>query len=90
MSNLVSRINDIGIDEFNNGATFDMAALNNNSQEAAMERVYTDTDSSLVFEVKEYLNNTDTLGVSSIITSTSTTTDTQGNSTDDTVWGFMR
>lgn len=70
------------IDDVNSGSTFDMAAINNNSTNTPESAVYSDSDSSLVYEVKEYLNSTDTTGLSSIITYTTTTTDTNGNSVE--------
>ncbi|MBO7698422.1 MAG: hypothetical protein J6S38_05255 [Erysipelotrichaceae bacterium] len=62
----------------NNGSTFDMAALNNNSTNTPESAVYSDSDQSLVYDVKEYLNSTDTLGLSSIITYTTSTTGADG------------
>lgn len=59
------------IEDVNNASTFDMAAVNNNADYAPASTVYTDDDASLALEIKEYLNSTDTLGLSSIITSAS-------------------
>ncbi|MBO4918726.1 MAG: hypothetical protein J5365_01070 [Erysipelotrichaceae bacterium] len=70
------------IDDFNNGSTFDMAAINNNSLNTPQSSVYTDSDSSLVYEVKDYLNSTDTTGVSSIIKATSMSKDDDGNNVE--------
>ena len=67
------------IEDVNNGSTFDMAAVNNNAANAPQSAVYTDDDTSLVYEVKDYLNSTDTTGVSTIIVSTSSTQDANGN-----------
>ena len=67
------------IEDVNNGSTFDMAAVNNNAANAPQSAVYTDDDTSLVYEVKDYLNSTDTTGVSTIIVSTSSTQDADGN-----------
>ena len=67
------------IEDVNNGSTFDMAAVNNNAANAPQSAVYTDDDTSLVYEVKDYLNSTDTTGVSTIIVSTSSTQDVNGN-----------
>ncbi|MBQ1482659.1 MAG: membrane lipoprotein lipid attachment site-containing protein [Erysipelotrichaceae bacterium] len=67
------------IEDVNNGSTFDMAAVNNNAANAPQSSVYTDDDTSLVYEVKDYLNSTDTTGVSTIIVSTSSTQDADGN-----------
>ena len=66
------------IDDFNNGNTFDMAAVNNNSTNAPASSIYLDSDESLIYEVKDYINSTDTIGVSSIITYTTTSTDSEG------------
>ena len=71
------------IADYNNGSTFDMAALNNNSNEAPQSNVYTDDDDSLVYEVKEYLNSTDALGLSSVITYATTKTDDDGKDVDE-------
>ena len=70
------------IADVNNGSTFDMAAVNNNSSNAPQSTVYTDSDSSLAFEVKEYLNSTDTTGLSTIITSTTSTTGADGTAVE--------
>lgn len=70
------------IDDANSGSTFDMAAINNNSLNTPQSTVYTDSDSSLVYEVKEYLNSTDTTGVSSIIKATSMSKDDDGNNVE--------
>ena len=71
------------IDDYNNGSSFDMAALNNNSNEEPQSSIYTDDDSSLVYEVKEYLNSTDSTGLSSIITYATKTTDDEGNDVEE-------
>ena len=70
------------IDDVNNGSTFDTAALNNNSQASPESQVYTDSDTALAYEVKEYLNSTAANGLSSIITSTVTSTDAEGKQVD--------
>ena len=70
------------LNDINNGSTFDTAALNNNTQSEPISSVYTDTDTSLAIEVKEYLNSNTNLGVSPIITSTVSSTDAQGNATE--------
>ncbi|MBR4462301.1 MAG: membrane lipoprotein lipid attachment site-containing protein [Erysipelotrichaceae bacterium] len=71
------------IEDYNNGSTFDMAALNNNSNESPQSSIYTDDDSSLVYEVKEYLNSNDALGLSPVIIYATTTTDDEGNDVED-------
>lgn len=70
------------IEDANNGSTFDMAAANNNSKNTPSSAVYSDSDQSLVYEVKEYLNSTDTTGISTIITNVGSTTDADGNSVE--------
>ncbi len=71
------------IEDTNNGSTFDMAAANNNSQGTAESKIYTDDDTSYVYEVKEYINSTDTVGLSTIITHAATGTDSEGNTVED-------
>ena len=67
------------IEDANNGSTFDMAAINNNSLNAPMSAVYTDDDTTLVFDIKDYLNSTDSTGISTVIINTVTSTDNDGN-----------
>ncbi len=67
------------IDDTNNGSTFDMAAVNNNAQAAPQSSIYTDDDTTLVYEVKEYVNSTDQTGLSTIITSVVSSQDASGN-----------
>lgn len=59
------------IEDVNNGSTFDMAAANNGYSQDTSASVYIDSD-DLIIEVKQYLNETETTGLSSIITSTNT------------------
>jgi hypothetical protein len=70
------------IEDFNNGSTFDMAAANNNSINTPSTSVYSDSDQSLVYEVKEYLNSTDKTGLSTVIVNIATSTDADGNQTE--------
>lgn len=70
------------IEDVNNGSTFDMAAVNNNSTNTPQSNVYSDSDESLVYDVKEYLNSTDTLGLSSIITYTTSAVGADGTSSE--------
>ena len=70
------------IDDVANGSTFDMAAVNNNADAAPQSTVYTDDDTSLAFEVKDYLNSTDKTGISSIIVNTKSSQDANGNTTE--------
>ena len=67
------------IDAVNNGSTFDMAAIDNNSSSTPETSIYRDTDSDLVLEVKDYLNSTDTTGLSTIITRIVESNDADGN-----------
>lgn len=57
------------IEDVNNGSTFDMAAANNGYSQDTSASVYIDSD-DLIIEIKQYLNETETTGLSSIITST--------------------
>lgn len=70
------------IDDTKIGSTFDMAAVNNNAASAPVSNVYTDDDTSLAFEVKEYLNSTNATGLSGIITNTATTQGADGNTVE--------
>ena len=70
------------IADVNSGSTFDMAAVNNNSTNTPQSNVYSDADETLAYDVKEYLNSTDTLGLSSIITSTNSTVGADGTSVE--------
>jgi len=70
------------IEDVNNGSTFDMAAVNNNAANAPVSSVYTDDDSSLAFEVKDYLNSTDSTGLSTVILNTASSQDANGNVTE--------
>ena len=67
------------IEEVKAGATFDMAVANNGYQYEATNQVYLDTQSTLDLYVKQYLSETTNLGLSSVITSVSSTTDADGN-----------
>ena len=55
------------IEDVKAGTTFDTAAVNNNSTNTPATSIYTDSNASLNLSVKEYLNSTDTTGLSSII-----------------------
>jgi hypothetical protein len=70
------------IEDVKNGSTFDMAAVNNNAANAPQSAVYTDDDASLAYEVKEYLNSTENTGLSTILVSTASSTDENGNAVD--------
>ena len=70
------------IEDVNNGSTFDMAAVNNNSTNTPQSTVYSDSDETLVYDVKEYLNSTDTIGLSSIITYTTSAVGTDGTTAE--------
>ena len=70
------------IEDVNNGSTFDMAAVNNNSTNTPQSTVYSDSDETLVYDVKEYLNSTDTIGLSSIITYTTSAVGADGTTAE--------
>ena len=74
------------IDDTKNGSTFDMAAANNNSQLTPEAQVYLDTDSTLVYDVKQYVNDTDTTGVSEVIPYVTTATGTDGSTSETTTY----
>ncbi|MBQ6560308.1 MAG: hypothetical protein IJL85_05720 [Erysipelotrichaceae bacterium] len=74
------------IEDYNNGSSFDMAALNNNSNEAPQSSIYTDDDSTLVYEVKEYLNSNDATGLSPVIIFATKTTDDEGNDVEESTY----
>lgn len=67
------------IDAVNAGSTFDMAAIDNGYNQDCSEAIYLDSD-ELPVDVKSYINDTDTVGLSKIITVTNTATDSDGNS----------
>ncbi len=59
------------IEEVNNGSTFEMACANNGYASEVSEAIYLDSDSDLDYNVKDYLNSTDTTGLSTVIESDS-------------------
>ena len=59
------------IEEVNNGSTFEMACANNGYTNEVSEAIYLDSDSDLDYNVKDYLNSTDTTGLSTVIESDS-------------------
>lgn len=63
------------VEDVNNGSSFNEAAVNAGYETAPLENVYSDTDSSLVLEVKDYLNSTDNVGLSTIISSKTSSKD---------------
>ena len=67
------------IEEVKAGSTFDMAAVNNEFITSPEEGVYLITDNNLPFEVKEYMEDTNNVGLSSIITTSTSTQDSEGN-----------
>jgi len=67
------------IEDVNTGMTFAEAAVANGYAGEPSSQVYLDTDDAIPVEVKSYVNETNTLGISTVITSLSTTTDTDGN-----------
>ena len=74
------------INDANNGSTFDMAAVNNNSVNTPESAVYLDTDTSLAYEVKEYVNSVNGMGISTIIPSTTSTNNADGTTTETTTY----
>ena len=70
------------IEDFNSGSTFDMAAINNNCLNTPQSTVYTDSDSSLVYDIKDYLNSTDTVGISPVITTVTPSTSDEGETVE--------
>lgn len=70
------------LNDVNNGSTFDMAAVNNNSLTTAESQIYTDKDTTLAYEVKQYVNTANGVGVSDIITHTDVTTAADGSSSE--------
>lgn len=68
------------IEDVNNGATFDTAAVNNGYSQETTASVYIDSD-DLVVDVKKYLNETNNTGISSIITSTNSSANADGTTT---------
>lgn len=66
------------IEDVNAGKDFATAAADNGYQADCSEFVALDSD-DLVLEVKEYINSTDKTGISSVIETTTSTTDTEGN-----------
>lgn len=65
------------IDAVNSGSTFDMAAIAQGVETAPIANVYLDS-SELEIVIKEYLNSTENTGLSSIITTTSTSKNDEG------------
>ena len=70
------------IEDVKGGSTFDMAAVNNNADSAPVSSVYTDDDTTLAFEVKDYLNSNENTGPSSVIVNTTTTQGTDGTAVE--------
>lgn len=70
------------IDAVNNEEnTFEYACTENGYDDEVTETLYTDSDSDLPVEVKDYVLNTDKTGLSDIIEVSTTITDSDGNST---------
>lgn len=67
------------LDAINNGTSFEMACTNNGYDQQIAEAIYTDSDDMLAYEVKQYLTDTDKLGLSSIITASTSSQDADGN-----------
>lgn len=70
------------IDAVNNEeSTFEYACTENGYEGEVSETLYTDSDSDLPVEVKDYVLNTENTGVSNVIEVATTMTDSDGNST---------
>ena len=74
------------IADVQSGSTFDMAAVNNNAASAPASSVYTDDDTSLAFEIKDYLNSTDKTGLSSVIVNTTTSQGADGSTVENSTY----
>lgn len=61
--------------------TFEYACTENGYEGEVSETLYTDSDSDLPVEVKDYVLNTENTGVSDVIEVSTTMTDSDGNST---------
>ncbi len=61
--------------------TFEYACTENGYTSEVSETLYTDSDSDLPVDVKDYVLNTETTGLSDVIEVSTTTTDSDGNST---------
>ena len=72
------------IEDVNGGTTFDTAAVNNGSTNTPESSVYLDSSSSLNLEVKNYLNSTDKIGLSSIIPYTTAASTSDGQTSETT------
>jgi len=70
------------LDDVGQGTSFDTAVLNNGYTGDASPFIFCSNDSSLNTNVAEYVNSTDTTGISSIITYTTTTTGEDGSEVD--------
>ena len=70
------------IEDINDGNTFDTAVLNNGYELDATPHVYIESDETLPLEVKTYISETSTTGLSGVITTSTVTTDADGNSVD--------
>lgn len=66
------------IKDVENGSTFETAAANNGYETECTPAVFLDSD-DLALAVKNYLNETDTEGLSKVITDTNTSQDADGN-----------
>ena len=67
------------IEDFNSGKTFETAAVDNGYAYDCPVQVYLDSDELLPLNVKSYLNETVSTGLSQIIVVTDTNTDADGN-----------
>lgn len=62
------------------GGDFETLAAEAGYSMDASAKILTDKDEDLIIEIKDYVNNTSTLGISDVITTSTTTTDADGNS----------
>lgn len=67
------------IEDINGGADFEAACEGNGYTYDIPMNVYVDSDSTLPVEIKQYLNSTATTGISTIIPTTVSTQDADGN-----------
>ena len=70
------------IDDIKAGSTFDMAAANNGYESSCEVQVYLDSDELLPLNVKSYLNETVSKGLSTIIVVPNSSNDEDGNTSE--------
>ncbi len=77
------------VEDFNGGAEFDVAAKENGYLYDIPMNIFLDSDTTLPLEVKEYINSTETLGISTIIPVTKSTQDANGNIAETTTYYLL-